>query len=128
MRTLHAIAIALAAAVSVATIAPAAAQAPDQTFGPTIRVPAPQPLRYRVQMEEFNEQKGKFILSNGKSMTVTNRGSRFYAEIDGERRAELIPVGRDVYIARDRDMMVLFNEESNGRVHDVVIRPRRQVG
>jgi hypothetical protein len=125
MRTLHA--IALVAASSFATFAPAAAQTPSQTFGPTIRVPAPQPLRYRVDMEEFNDQKGTFELSNGKRMVVLNRGRRFYAEIDGERRAELIPVGRDVYIARDRDMMILFNEEFNGRVHDVVIRPRRQV-
>lgn len=126
MRTLHA--IALAAAASLATFAPAAAQTPDQAVGTTIRVPGPQPLRYPVHLDEFNEQKGTFLLSNGKAMTVLNRGRRFYAEIDGERRAELIPVGRDVYIARDRDMMILFNEEFNGRVHDVVIRPRRQVG
>jgi hypothetical protein len=122
------LALALAAAAAFASVAPAAAQAPGQTFGPIIRVPAPQQLRYRVPIEEFNDQKGTFELSNGKRMVVLNLGSRFYAEIDGERRAELIPVGRDVYIARDRDMMILFNEEANGRVHDVVIRPRRQIG
>lgn len=125
MRTLPIIAL---AAASFASLAPAAAQSPDQTIGATIRVPAAQPLRYRVRMDEFDEQKGTFLLSNGKTMTVSNRGRRFFAEIDGERRAELIPVGRDVYIAPERDAIILFNEEVRGRVHDVVIRPRRQIG
>ena len=127
MRTLHA--IALAAAASLVMFAPAAAQAQEPAAGSTIQVPGAQMPPYKLSLNDFSENnKGTYELSNGKHLRVVNRGRRYYAEISGERRAELIPVGRDVFIARDRDMMVLFNEVSNGRRNDVVLRPRRQVG
>lgn len=125
MRTLHA--FALAAAASFATFAQAAPQAPD-TAGTTIQVPGAPLARYRMDTEGFNYYKGTYELSNGKYMVVSNRGGRVFAEIDGERRAELIPVGRNVFVARDADMIMMFDEVHDGRLNDVVIRPRRQVG
>ena len=125
MRTLHA--LALAAAASFATLAQAAPQAPDAP-GSTIRVPGVPMAPYRIDSEGFSYYKGTYELSNGKYMVVSNRGKRFFADIDGERRAELIPVGRKVFIARDADMIMMFDEVYNGQMNDVVIRPRRQVG
>lgn len=124
MRTLHA--FALAAAASFATLAQAAPQAPDPA-GTAVQVPGVPMERYRMNAEGFSYYKGTYELSNGKYMVVSNRGKRFFAEIDGERRAELIPVGRNVFIARDADMIMMFDEVYNGQLNDVVIRPRRQV-
>ncbi|MCC6070008.1 hypothetical protein ACFSQU_03640 [Massilia sp. GCM10020059] len=128
MRTLYV--LALAAAASFATFSTAAAQAPDAAgpAGTTIQVTGVPMARYRLDTEGFNYYKGTYELSNGKYMRVSNRGKRFFAEIDGERRAELIPVGRNVFIAPGADMIMLFDEVYNGRMNDVVIRPRRQVG
>lgn len=128
MRTLHA--LALAATASFATFAHAAPQAPGATgaAGTTIQVPGAPMAPYRLDSEGFADYKGTYELSNGKYMVVSNRGRRFYAEIDGERRAELIPVGRNVFIGRDADMIMMFDEVFNGQRTDVVIRPRRQVG
>lgn len=128
MRTLHA--LALAAAASFATLAQAAPQAPDAPApaASTIRVPGVPMAPYRLKSEDYSYYKGTYELSNGKYMVVTNRGKRFFADIDGERRAELIPVGRNVFIARDADMIMMFDEVYNGQLNDVVIRPRRQVG
>lgn len=126
MRTLHA--LALAATASFATFAHAAPQAPGATGSTTIQVPGAPMAPYRMDSEGFADYKGTYELSNGKYMVVSNRGRRFYVEIDGERRAELIPVGRNVFIGRDADMIMMFDEVFNGRRSDVVIRPRRQVG
>lgn len=125
MRTLHA--FALAAAASFATFAQAAPQATGPA-GTTIQVPGVPMEPYRLDSEGFSYYKGTYELSNGKYMVVTNRGRRFFAEIDGQRRAEIVPVGRNVFIARDADMIMMFDEVYNGRMNDVVIRPRREVG
>ena len=125
MRTLHVLTI--AAAASFATLGQAAAQATG-TASTTVQVTGTPGERYKVDREEFADYKGSYLLSNGKAMAVTSRGKRFYAEIDGERRAELIPVGPKVFVAPDSDVIMMFDEVYNGRRNDVVIRPRRQVG
>jgi hypothetical protein len=125
MRTRHI--LALAAAASFTTLAQAAPQAPDAP-GSTIQVPGVPMAPYRLKSDDYSYYKGTYELSNGKYLVVSNRGKRFFAEIDGERRAELIPVGRNVFVARDADMIMMFDEVYNGQLNDVVIRPRRQVG
>lgn len=127
MRTLHV--LALAASASFATFSQAAAQAPATgPAGTTIQVPGVPMARYRLDTEAITYYKGVYELSNGKYMRVSNRGKRLFAEIDGERRAELIPVGRNVFVAPNADTIMMFDEVYNGRLNDVVIRPRRQVG
>ena len=127
MRTLHV--FTLAAAVSFATIAQASAQDPIAA-GPagTVQVPGVPMARYRLDAEGVTYYKGVYELSNGKYMRVSNFGKRLFAQVDGERRAELIPVGRNVFIAPGADTIMMFDEVYNGRLTDVVIRPRRTVG
>ena len=128
MRSLHA--LALAAAASFATFSQASAQEPAAAApaGTAVQVPGVPMARYRLDTEGITYYKGTYELSNGKYMRVSNRGKRLFAEIDGERRAELIPVGRNVFIAPNADTIMMFDEVYNGRLNDVVIRPRRQVG
>lgn len=128
MRTLYV--FALAAAASFATLSPAAAQEPATAGTPstTVHVTGVPGARYKVDSEELAVYRGTYLLSDGRVMVVRNRGKRFFAEIDGDRRAELIPVGPRIFVAPERDVIMMFDEVYNGRLNDVVIRPRRQIG
>ena len=130
MRTLHALALGFAAAASFATVSQASAQTPRATgpAGTAIQVTGVPLARYRLETEDVDYYKGVYELSNGKYMRVSARGKRLFAEIDGERRAELIPVGRNVFIAPGAETIMMFDEVHEGRLNDVVIKPRRQIG
>lgn len=120
------------AAFAAATLLPLShAQAPaPQPAGQattSIRVPAPSE-RYRVSREDFKYYKGNYQLSNGKQMWISDFGRHFYAEVDGEPRVELIPVGYNVFVVRESDRVLLFDEMYNGELNDVVIRARTPAG
>ena len=117
MRTLHALALAAAATFSFA--AHAAPQNPDAT----VPVPGKAAGRYMIDSEDFKHYKGSYVLSNGKTLTMVNRGRTIYAEVDGKRH-ELVPVGYNVFVARNADMMLMFDEFYQGRSNDVLIKPR----
>ncbi|NML62901.1 hypothetical protein HHL21_17815 [Massilia sp. RP-1-19] len=123
-------AIALAAAASFVTFSQAAAQdaqaAPQSSTA--VQISGVSPAPYRMDREEAEEVKGIYQLSNGKYMRVATRGNRLVAEIDGERRSNLVPVGHKVFVAPVTDTVVAFDEPADGRMNDVVLRPRRQAG
>ena len=126
MRTLHA--LALAAAASFATFSQASAQDQQATLqvGTAVQISGVPPAQRRLDREEAEGVTGLYQLSNGKYMRVAIRGNRLVAEIRGERRNKLVPVGHKDFIAPVSDMLVSFDETSNGRTNDVVLRPRRQ--
>lgn len=129
MRTLHT--AALAAATAFAAISPVSqawAQERSASTASTVEVRGVAPARLGLDADDIREVKGTYALSNGKYLEVSGRGQRLYAEIDGEPRSELILVGRNVFIAPDADRIMVFEEDANGQVSDVVIRPRRQLG
>ena len=128
MRTLYA--FALAATASFAVFSQASAQTQGVAPQPSTAVQiSGVPLKpYRMVREEAEDAKGVYQLSNGKYMRVSMRGNRLVAEIDGERRTDLVPVGAKVFVAPATDTVVAFDEPANGQMNDVVLRPRRQVG
>ena len=125
MRALFHIA-ALAAAASLLTLSPAQAQpgGPQEAQATTsIQVPAPSE-RFRVTREDFKYYKGNYRLSNGRHMWISDFGRHFYAEVDGEPRVELYPVGYNVFVVRDSDRVLMFDQMYQGEINDVVIRAR----
>ena len=125
MRTLYA--IALAAAASFATFSQAAAQQVNTGQAATAVQISGVPLeRYRLDPEAEEDVKGLYILSNGKTMRVSLQGNRLFAQIEGERRAPLVPVGHKVFVAPGIDSILSFDEKIGDSVTDVVMRPRRQ--
>jgi hypothetical protein len=123
-------AIALAAAASFATFAQASAQdAPAAPQASTaVQISGVPPAPYRMNREEAEEVKGLYQLSNGQYMRVATRGNRLVAEILGVSRSKLVPVGHKVFIAPNTDTVVAFDEPADGRMNDVVLRPRREAG
>ena len=127
MRTLTA--IALAAAASLATFSHAAAQQVNTGEAATAVQISGVPLKpYRIDPEAEEDVKGIYILSNGKSMRVSLQGNRLVAQIDGQRRAALVPVGHKVFVAAGMDSILSFDEKIGDSVTDVVMRPRRDAG
>ena len=128
MRTLYA--IALAATASFATFSQASAQPQGATPQPStaVQISGVPPAPYRLDRDAADDVKGVYELSNGKYMRVSMRGNRLVAEVDGERRTDLVPVGRKVFVAPATDMVVAFDEPAGAAMNDVVLRPRRQVG
>jgi hypothetical protein len=124
------IAIALAAAASFVTFAQASAQdAPAAPQASTaVQISGVSPAPYRMDREATEEVKGLYQLSNGQYMRVAARGNRLVAEILGVSRSKLVPVGHKVFIAPATDTVVAFDEPADGRMNDVVLRPRRQAG
>lgn len=129
MRTLHAAALAaITAFAAVSPVSEARAQERFASIASTVEVRGVAPARLGLDADDIREVKGTYALSNGTYMEVSSRGKRLYAEIDREPRAELILVGRNVFIAPGADRIMVFEEDGNGQVNDVVIRPRRQLG
>lgn len=116
MRKLHAIAFAAATTFAIAAQAAPAAETSIQVTG---KVP-----HYTLDSEGFNDYKGSYLLSNGKTLSMVNRSGRFYAHVDGERPVELVAAGFNVFVGRDADMMLMFDGVYKGQRKDVVIKPR----
>ena len=129
MRT-HYLIAALAAAAALAAPGHVSAQSAIETpaldTSSTVRIPAPAE-RYRLPPGDFKYYKGNYRLSNGKYMWVSDLGRRYFAQVDGERRVELIPVGYNVFVVRDSDRIVMFDQQYGGEHNDVLIRSRARV-
>lgn len=91
--------------------------------GTTVIVPGQAP-RARMDTETLKDYKGTYLLSNGKTLSVVIRGKRAYAEVDKEPRIELVPSGTNTFIAKDSDMMYMFDQNYQGKKTDVIIKPR----
>jgi hypothetical protein len=74
------------------------------------RIELPDELR-NVWQDEFDQVKGTYRLSNGKTMQLSMWGNRMYAKIDGMPRAQLVAASPYVFVGLDRQMRV--------RIHDV---------
>lgn len=74
------------------------------------RIELPDELR-NVWQDEFDQVKGTYRLSNGKTMQLSMWGNRMYAKIDGMPRSQLVAASPYVFVGLDRQMRV--------RIHDV---------
>lgn len=117
MRTLTLIAL---AAASLAT--PAFAQQDMQSEAATssVQVRGVQP-RFKLDTAQFKDYSGRYLLSNGKGMTLSNQNKRFYAQVDGEAAVEIVPVAFHEFVARGTGTRLSFSRFHGNRTNDVVI-------
>ena len=120
MRTLTI--IALIAAASFASLAQAAPANPVvQSDTSSVNVTGARGATFAVPYYEYDEYSGQFSLSNGKRLTVTNNSTRFFAQIDKNRRFEIVPTGPKTFAAKDREFEVRFEESRHNGLDDVVV-------
>lgn len=80
-----------ASAAVLALLCSASALAGDEL---TVRVPATG--SYQMTRNEFRDYASTYELSNGKSIHFSQFRKQFYAQLDGEQRAEMFPLGEGV--------------------------------
>jgi hypothetical protein len=118
MRTL--IAIALVASAGFATLAQA--QTPAAQDSSSVRIQGVSSTRTPMTDEQFADFGGKYMLTNGKQLTVSSNNYHYYAKIDGQRQVEIIPTAHKQFAATNADMQINFDELRDGQNTDVVIR------
>jgi hypothetical protein len=64
---------------------------------------------YRLTQDEAEHMRGSFQLTDGRTITVTNKMNKLYVELDGKRE-ELVPVGPKKFVTRDTGATVAFNQ------------------
>ena len=64
---------------------------------------------YRLSQDEAEHMRGSFQLTDGRTITVTNKMNKLFVELDGKRE-ELVPVGPKKFITRDTGATVAFNQ------------------
>lgn len=83
-----------ASAAAFALLCSASALAGDEL---TVRVPAPS--GYQMQRSEFRDYASTYDLSNGRSIHFSRFRKQFFAQLDGEPRAELFPLAEGVLMS-----------------------------
>jgi hypothetical protein len=65
-------------------------------------------LMYRLTKDEAVHMRGAYRLADGRTLTVTNRLSKLYADLDGKIE-EMLPVGPTQFVTRDSGTRLAFN-------------------
>jgi hypothetical protein len=104
--------IAVAAALSFAAIG---AQAAQETAGETVQIKAPSDFRFKPQ--EFQDYLYSYALSNGDKMKFTQRVAHYYAEIKGNAKVEIFPVGPGQFVT-SAGTRLTFADEGNALAID----------
>lgn len=73
---------------------------------------APSSLVGNIWKEEFDEVKGYYRLSNGKTMRLSRWGSYMFADIDGIGRTRLVAVTPYEFMALDESMKINIDAAS----------------
>ena len=109
------------AAALVALAAPASAQSEPglgevRISGALLRIELPEELR-NVWQDEFDQVKGTYRLSNGKTMQLSMWGNRMYAKVDGMDRMQLVALGPHVFVGLDKQIKIRITDmESSGPI------------
>ncbi len=119
MRTL--IALALVASAGFSTLAQAQSLPSSQNDATSVRISGV--AGRTLTPEQFADFSGKYMLSNGKNLTVSSNNYHYYAQIDGQREVEIFPTARNKeFVAAKADMQINFDELRGDKTSDVVIR------
>ena len=106
MRLSHVLAFAATAIVSVSACADPAI--PVTHAANTVLVQAAPHAGYKLTPDEARHMVGTFALDDGRTLTMTSRQSKVFAEFDGKRE-ELVPVGPTRFVSRDTGAELTFN-------------------
>lgn len=102
--------VAVAAALSVAVIVPAAAQSAAGDAGSeSVKVSA---ARYHIEPQEFQDYLYSYQLDNGETVKFTRRVGRFYTEVKGNARVEIYAAGPGEFVT-DSGARIRFADDGN---------------
>lgn len=79
---------------------------------PLDRIELPRERR-NVWADEFDQVKGTYYLSNGKTMQLSMWGNRMYARIDGMPKSQLVAVSPYVFVALDEKLKISIDDQGD---------------
>lgn len=71
---------------------------------------------FRMFPGDFDGVKGKYDLSNGGVLVLTQKGKRLFAEVNDGAPKELVAAAHNVFVSKDRDMHITLDLRSFGGV------------
>lgn len=89
------------------------------TASPSV-ITLPSPV-YVMASRDFEPLRGQYMLSDGRTLTVSGRPRRMKAQIDGLPPAELVAASPSVLVARNRQISLNFQQADNGVVREVLV-------
>jgi hypothetical protein len=88
------------------------AKTPD--INSTITVKANSSIvRTYIAPDEFREIGGRYNLENGKTMLITQKQNRYYAEISGMEKTEVIPTSTAIFVSADQNIKLKFDSSNS---------------
>jgi hypothetical protein len=95
---------------------------PDQVVTITVPVVIALPsTAYAMASREFELLRGRYVLSDGKTMTVSGRPRHMTAQIDGLPAAHLVAASPSLLVGRQRQIRLAFDQADNGVVREVTV-------
>jgi hypothetical protein len=68
-----------------------------------------------ISPDEFRELGGRYQLDNGKTLTITQKQNRYYAEISGKNVVQVVPRSSALFVAADNSIKLQFQTENDGK-------------
>ena len=76
---------------------------------------------YPISAFEREDVSGEYDMANGKTLMMRTAGRRMVAELEGLPRAELVAVSPTMFVAKNRQMKMTFQQHPNGTVTGVTL-------
>jgi hypothetical protein len=77
--------------------------------------------RYRMLPEEFYNFKGSYDLSNGMTLSLSDRGSRMYAKLNNQDWHQIVAIAENAFVALDEKLKMRIDLKDNGEVSGEVL-------
>ena len=115
----------ISVAMAMAAASMAQAQQASAVPLPTL-VPSPVQISvqnpYKMAKDEAREFQGQYVLENGKTLTVSLRGHRLFADVGGDADVERGAISPSAFVTSDGKAEVKFQQGANGNVFGVQMR------
>jgi hypothetical protein len=92
----------------------------------TVRVPAPLSIDLPARalsgaLSNWDVYKGAYDLSDGRTISLTQRGRMMFAEVDGRDKVQVVAADMNTFVAMDRSMKLNLNRNIEGEVRGDVL-------
>lgn len=81
--------------------------------GPAHKIEIPE-RHSHMWPEDYRNYQGGYSLSNGKTLSISARGTRMYAEVDDMGKHELVATAANTFVSKDKKLEMTISLHENG--------------
>ncbi len=82
---------------------------------PQLRIEIPAKT-YRMTSEDFYQFKGVYSLSNGQTLSLSQRGNTQYAQVSDQERHKIVATADNAFVALDKQLQMRIDIKDDGDV------------